>query len=78
MSAPIVEEVTEEESSEEYVLELVPDEDDEEDVFELGEPVDAPAEVQEPDLRKPTTLSASCLISVSILTFFCHRMTLQV
>ena len=43
VAASIVEESTEEESSEEYVLELVPEE---EEVFELGEPTDAPAEVQ--------------------------------
>ena len=48
VSAPIVEESTEEESSEEYVLELMPEE---EEVFELGEPADEAPEVHEPDLN---------------------------
>ena len=47
--AEIVEESTEEESSEEYVFDLVPEE---EEVFELGESVSQPEEVQEADLEK--------------------------
>ena len=49
VSVAVVEESTEEDSSEEYVLELMPEE---EEVFELGEPAEPPLEVQEPDLNK--------------------------